>query len=108
MGVRVASSIVIPQAKTHSYSIGTQEAAALERANAFGKENKHALVHSPHHLYAVPVAESMRSGFFLRKEPLEHLNTLPVSLPSIVHPDCGSVPVLRPTVHSIIPPLFRA
>jgi hypothetical protein len=38
MGVRVASSIVIPQAKTHSYSIGTQEAAALERANAFGKE----------------------------------------------------------------------
>jgi hypothetical protein len=32
MGVRVASSIVIPQAKTHGCFIGTQGAAALERA----------------------------------------------------------------------------
>jgi hypothetical protein len=72
MGICVVSSIVIPQAKTHGCSIGTQGAAALERAKRLRKENKHDLVHSHHHLHAVPVAESMQGGFFLRKEPLEY------------------------------------
>jgi hypothetical protein len=49
-----------------------RERQRWKERSAFGKENKHDLVHSHHHLHAVPVAESMQGGFFLRKEPLEY------------------------------------
>jgi hypothetical protein len=85
MGVCVVSSIVIPLAKTHSSSIGSQGRCAGKRA-AFGKENKHALDH--HAAPTLParpilrkcqgfraIAESMQGSFLLRKEPLEWFNS---------------------------------